>query len=70
MNAYTISKLAEDAGISVHVVRDTLFEALAENMAFGMACENLARLEPNKDVPHIAAQGLMQALSNGWLIHL
>jgi len=48
----------------------TLFEALAENMAFGMACENLARLEPNKDVPHIAAQGLMQALSNGWLIHL
>lgn len=28
MNAYSISKLAEDAGVSVHVVRDYLMRGL------------------------------------------
>ncbi|NOM13140.1 mercuric resistance transcriptional repressor protein MerD, partial [Klebsiella pneumoniae] len=28
MNAYTISRLAEDAGVSVHVVRDYVLRGL------------------------------------------
>ncbi|GMR05768.1 MAG: hypothetical protein BMS9Abin25_0343 [Gammaproteobacteria bacterium] len=45
----------------------TFFEVLAENSTFGMACEQLAGLEPQKDVSQFAAQCLKQALSNGWI---
>lgn len=53
---------------SIPQLHHTLLEALAENMTFGMACENLARLEPDENVSHVAAQGLMLSLTNGWLI--
>ncbi len=52
---------------SISPVYHTFFEALAENKTFGVACEHLARLENGNNVPHIAAQCLSQALSNGWI---
>lgn len=52
---------------SIPPVYHTFFEALVENKTFGVACEHLARLENGNNVPHIAAQCLAQALSNGWI---
>ena len=53
---------------SIPPAHHLFYEALAEGQTFGMVCEHLARLEPQNDVSHIAAQCLAQALSNEWLI--
>ena len=69
MNAYTVSRLALDAGVSVHIVRDYLLRGLLRPVActpggYGLFDDGGSKPEPPK-IPSADQRGLSRARSMG-----